>query len=530
MNPTNLYSYYQSKGKQLPSTVAGRFADPEFASASQRAGYDANSYQINMGNADANQKILAELLKGSQTPTTQPNTPTTTTTPTTSISQLNNTQPLGSLVNGSQDTGNQNTPSPFDYSSLKGRTTYQDTQYTPPDLNQIKTDTLNRYQTQIDAIKQLYATEINKARQAGLNQLGQAGAIQARSGLSGSNIGSSQDAQINQNTQDNVATLNAKEASAINDIINNVQNSSVNEYTAKSDAIDKILSANAKSREDKQKAVETNTAGLAQDLFNRGIDPSTLSLSDWNAITKAFKDTNNTEIDPNAVYSAYKDYKLAQDKATNSADKERYITIGDGTQLYDKQTGKIIASNEKDKNVDPISGLSPAQATLFSGIVNKYQQSPLIKASDRTPVLQSAINSVKADPSNSAIQLNLVYSYVQALDTYQSAVREGELGLVNSIDSKAGQLKNYVTQITNGQIVRPEVAKQIADASQALVDTISKASRDKSSQFKAEADTLGLGDAWNKYTGGFTSPYNPSTQGTSSSTISNTGGLQVNWD
>ena len=63
--PTNLYGYYQSKGKPLPSTVADRFADPDFASAARRAGYDINSYTINQGNADANQKILQQLLAGS---------------------------------------------------------------------------------------------------------------------------------------------------------------------------------------------------------------------------------------------------------------------------------------------------------------------------------------------------------------------------------------------------------------------------------------------------------------------------------
>lgn len=58
---SNLYSYYQGHGKALPSTAEARFADPEFAAAAKSAGYDTNSYKVNMGNAGANQKILSYL-------------------------------------------------------------------------------------------------------------------------------------------------------------------------------------------------------------------------------------------------------------------------------------------------------------------------------------------------------------------------------------------------------------------------------------------------------------------------------------
>lgn len=517
MQPTNLYSYYQSKGKPLPSTVADRFADPDFASAAKRAGYDINSYTINQGNADANQKILQQLLAGgSTTGSTVP----TGSTGTNVNTNLNNTQPLGNLIGNTSSTSTP-TPSPFDYSSLTPRSTGSIPAYTPPDLDQIKSDYLAKYQTQIDAVKQLYADQINKAKQVGMNQLGQVGAIQAKTGLGGSNIATSQDAGVQQNTQDNISTLNAKETQAINDIINNVESKANADYSLKTDAADKILSNYQKSKLLRDEANKANISGLAEDLYARGIDPATLSQDAWNQIKTKF-----TDLDPNAVVSSYQQYKQEQDKAKNTADKDRYINIGDGTQVYDTKTGKIIASNEKERNVDPFSGLTPSQSTLFNNIVNNYQKSPLIRASDRTPVLQSAIKGVLENPTNGALQLNLVYSYVQALDTYQSAVREGELGLVNSIDSKVGKLANYVQQINNGQIVRADVAKELANASQALVDTISTAAKSKSDQFNSQAKTLGLGDAWSKYTGGFTSAYNPAK---TTSTTSDTGGLKTDW-
>lgn len=66
--PTNLWEYFQGQGRPLPQTAAERFADPNFAAAAGRAGFNPQNYQVNLENASANQSILAELLKGGQPP------------------------------------------------------------------------------------------------------------------------------------------------------------------------------------------------------------------------------------------------------------------------------------------------------------------------------------------------------------------------------------------------------------------------------------------------------------------------------
>lgn len=156
-------------------------------------------------------------------------------------------------------------------------------------------------------------------------------------------------------------------------------------------------------------------------------------------------------------------------------------------------------------------GLSQGQASLFNNIITKYNASPLIAAADRTIVLKNSIEQARKNPSDGATQLNLVYSYIQALDTYQSAVREGELGLVNSIDSKVGKLENYVSQVQNGQIIRPEVAKEIANAAENLVNTINQGAKSKAKSFESQAETLGLGDPWRKYQSGFQASFTDKT-------------------
>lgn len=184
------------------------------------------------------------------------------------------------------------------------------------------------------------------------------------------------------------------------------------------------------------------------------------------------------------------------------------FTLSEGQARYDAD-GNLIASKAKTyapKVLTP--GLSSGQVSAFNSIVGKYNASPLIAASDRTIVLKNSIEQARNNPDDGATQLNLVYSYIQALDTYQSAVREGELALVNSIDSKVGKLENWVSQIQNGQVVRPEVVKQIADAAENLVNTIDEGAARKEKSFESQATTVGLGTQWKQYISGFTQSYN----------------------
>jgi surface antigen len=147
----------------------------------------------------------------------------------------------------------------------------------------------------------------------------------------------------------------------------------------------------------------------------------------------------------------------------------------------------------------------------FNQIVGKYNSSPLIQAADRTVVLKNTVEAVRQDPSNGTKQLSLAYGFIQALDTYQSAVREGELGLVNSIDSKVGQLQNYVQQIQNGQTVRPEVANEIANAAESLVNYISEGAASKEELFRSQARVNGIEAAWDSFRNGFVTNYDDPT-------------------
>lgn len=158
-------------------------------------------------------------------------------------------------------------------------------------------------------------------------------------------------------------------------------------------------------------------------------------------------------------------------------------------------------------NRNTADGYKPQQVITFNQIAGAYQRSPLMKASDRTIVLEDAVKAIKHDPANPSSQLSLAYSWVQALDTYQSAVREGELQLVGALGTRWETLKLEANKIiSRGGVMPPEVAKEIAENANRLVSTINSGKKRKEREFASQAKVNGIGDMWDKYIAGFDEP------------------------
>lgn len=146
------------------------------------------------------------------------------------------------------------------------------------------------------------------------------------------------------------------------------------------------------------------------------------------------------------------------------------------------------------------------ESSLLNGIINKYNADPVIGAANRAFVLKDSIKSIRDNPTNGAQQLNLIYSYIKGLDT-DSAVREGEISLVNQIVSYSGQLENALAKINSGRPLDEKTALEISNAGAQLVNTINEAAQRKEQQYQSQARVQGLESQWNDYIGGFTSTY-----------------------
>jgi hypothetical protein len=176
---------------------------------------------------------------------------------------------------------------------------------------------------------------------------------------------------------------------------------------------------------------------------------------------------------------------------------------------FEPDTGKYFdLAGQEAADIAPIppasasqsGGADPRSIALFNRIAGEYDRSPLVRAADRTLVLDDAIKTIEANPADPASQLRLAYSYIQALDTYQSAVREGELGNLGILGTKLQQWQMQLNKVASeGAFLPPEVAKNIARDAKQLVQVIGAGAERKRNEFKARATVSGVGEMWNSF-------------------------------
>ena len=407
----------------------------------------------------------------------------------------------------------------------------------PQDDQKLISDTLANFQAEIDQQNKLYDIKVAEARQEGKGRLGQSGAIQARRGLLGSDFGAAQTTEVERANQSIIDAINAERGAMISSILSKGRTQVAQEIKDRKAARE----AGVKEYIEYQKTAgvkrKANIKELASSLVSQGIDPSEIDPKKLEELATNYGTSvenlteqyrlSKIEYDKakKVEASAVTKDTLGQTKTQAEIDeikakiaKGEYATVdlGDRIGVLDKITGKIISYTPKGL-APKASGdggeydLTPKQATLFNSLIAQQNKSPLIAAADRTPVLENSIKLIRANPKNAAQQLNLAYAYIQALDTYQSAVREGELANLNSIESKVGSLQGYIQKIQNGQIVRPAVILEIANAAETIVTTIKTSASAKSKSFRSQANVLGVGKAYDAYTSGYTPSYQQNT-------------------
>ena len=159
--------------------------------------------------------------------------------------------------------------------------------------------------------------------------------------------------------------------------------------------------------------------------------------------------------------------------------------------------------------------LSASEITSFNSIVNRYSTSPLIAAADRAQATANIIPQIEANPSSREFQLAAIYQFIQILDNYQSAVREGEIGLLTGTQSLSENIQTSLEKLNQGKAVNEKTILDITNGMKALVNSINDAASGKEKMFASQANTVGLGNEWTKFRAGFQAPYEkivPSTQ------------------
>lgn len=143
--------------------------------------------------------------------------------------------------------------------------------------------------------------------------------------------------------------------------------------------------------------------------------------------------------------------------------------------------------------------MNTKQQAVFNTIVDKMNNSKPIQAQQRTDVLQNTINAVKSNPKDSANQLALIYGTIQILDSYQSAVREGEISLVQDTQGFKEKMNNLYDKVDNGSQLDQEAINRYVKLAQSMINTTRETAELQKNNYRAQAQINGIQKPFSEY-------------------------------
>ena len=150
-------------------------------------------------------------------------------------------------------------------------------------------------------------------------------------------------------------------------------------------------------------------------------------------------------------------------------------------------------------------GMTTTQNATFKTLTEQQSKSPLVAAADRTIVVDTVSKQLKKDPKNASLQLSFIYSFVQMLDTYQSAVREGEIGILSGTQGLSDKLSNIPDKIAQGTMLAPDVMNNYIKTAEMLSSSIKAGADTKRKDYASRAKVAGIEKQWKEYTSGIES-------------------------
>lgn len=161
-----------------------------------------------------------------------------------------------------------------------------------------------------------------------------------------------------------------------------------------------------------------------------------------------------------------------------------------------KVTFEVDMGAVKDKTDDPLTAYQRNQT--FLNISNRYQADQIVNQSIKGQTAKAIADQIIKDPTKATNQLSSLYLFVKNLDP-DSAVREGEIGLARQTQSYLQNFGVSLTRIAAGQVLSPESAKQLAQATKDLIGTWESTAKLRTQQYKSQADTAGIGQQFGQY-------------------------------
>ena len=144
------------------------------------------------------------------------------------------------------------------------------------------------------------------------------------------------------------------------------------------------------------------------------------------------------------------------------------------------------------------TGLSTQQFNALNQITTRFQADPIINQALKGATASAIADQVIANPNSATNQLKSLYILVKNLDP-DSAVREGELSLANQTQSYLQQFSNTLARIDKGQVIAPDAAVALAQATKELMSAWNATAAKREQQYNSQAGTLGVGNEFGSY-------------------------------
>jgi hypothetical protein len=251
------------------------------------------------------------------------------------------------------------------------------------------------------------------------------------------------------------------------------------------------------------------------------------------AVSKLFSEGQATKEKAYEAYVKTVETKLARDQKLSDAEKEIELAILKETKLKELGLGQYAPKETSDELLSPTEanllnvpygttrseaagmgiipksaseianegGLTTKQTQTFMTITNKFQADALVQAYDKGQGLSQIADQVIANPDSATNQLKSLYILVKNLDP-DSAVREGELALANSTTSYLERFATSFKRLSEGQVIAPQAAKDLAIATKELVGAWAVAKDAREARYTSQANVAGVGDAFQEYLSG----------------------------
>lgn len=201
--------------------------------------------------------------------------------------------------------------------------------------------------------------------------------------------------------------------------------------------------------------------------------------------------------------ASYQEYLLAKKDGFTGTYND-YQNLDANRKISIARAGASVIGN---------SSLNSKEATIFNGIIDKYNKSPLIAAADKMRGYLTTIESAGQGQSTPQKDLNLIYAYIKALDYGESAVREGEINLGMDTGSIKQQLNAKIQKLSGGGLLDPSQRQNYISAARELIAAVNAAAQAKEKSFASQAQVTGVGDAWNQFRSAIQTSYDQPTQG-----------------